>query len=98
MVYNKNEVFEKLEENSDSIEKFGVKRIGVFGSVARNQADKDSDIDFLVEFKETEKSFRNFTDLKDFLEELFETEVDLATERSLKNSIKERVEKEVTYA
>ena len=39
-----------LPEHMDEIRRFGVKRIGIFGSVVRGEAREDSDIDFVVEF------------------------------------------------
>lgn len=91
-------VFQKLDKRSERLNSLGVEEIGVFGFVAREEAGQKSDIDFLVKFKEGEKSYRNHIELKDFLEELFETEVDLATEKSLKNSVRDQVLKEVNYA
>lgn len=92
------EVFQKLESQSERLNSLGVKEIGVFGSVARDEAGQESDIDFLVKFKDGEKTYRNYIELEDFLEQLFETEVDLATEKSLKSSIRDQVLREVNYA
>jgi uncharacterized protein len=66
--------------------KFGVKRIGIFGSFAREEERKDSDLDVLVVFEEEQKTFDNYTDLKFDLEDLFGREVDLVTEKALKSS------------
>ena len=46
---DREEVLKKLRENRKKIESFGVKRIGIFGSFARDEAREDSDIDILVE-------------------------------------------------
>ena len=45
------EILKKLKENREKIRKFGVKRIGLFGSYIRNEQKKESDIDVLVEFE-----------------------------------------------
>lgn len=37
-----------LERNRDRIKQYGVRRIGLFGSVARHEATSTSDLDFLV--------------------------------------------------
>ena len=47
----------------------GVRRLALFGSVARNEARHDSDIDLLVEFEPGQKTFDRFMALADLLEE-----------------------------
>jgi len=77
-------------------DKYGVKNIGIFGSYTKNNADKDSDIDILVEFKEPIGLFE-FVELENFLEKKLGIEVDLVTKDSLKPAIGERILKEVSY-
>jgi hypothetical protein len=60
-----------------------VKRCGVFGSFARNEAGAQSDVDILVEFELEKKSFDNFMKLSFFLEDLFGRRVNLVTTESL---------------
>lgn len=52
-------------------ERFGVVKIGVFGSTARGEERFDSDVDILVELLPEHLTFRNFTALADFLEEVY---------------------------
>lgn len=67
-----------LRENQEYLRReFGVKRIGIFGSVARDQCDDLSDVDLVVEFSRP-IGFR-FMDLADYLENLFGRKVDLLT-------------------
>lgn len=92
-------VLEMLKEHETLIkEKFGVKRIGIFGSFARGEEKVGSDIDILVEFEETKTTFDNYMDLKFYLEELFEREVDLVIESSIKPRLKDSIMREVVYA
>lgn len=79
-------------------QKYGVKRIGIFGSFAREEQRADSDIDVLVDFEEGAKTFDNFMDLKFLLEDLFHRKVDLVTIKALRPQLKEGILKEVTYA
>ncbi len=70
-----------------SCERFGVKRLEVFGSVARNEATDSSDIDFLVEFLDLNKphiSDQYFGLLED-LERQCERPVDLIEASSVSN-------------
>jgi uncharacterized protein len=89
-------VLQKLEENRDAIRGFGVKRLGLFGSVARGEATEVSDLDFLVELEK--KSFDTYMDLKDFLEEIFGCKVDLVMKEALKPRLREPILKETVYA
>lgn len=78
-------------------ERFGVKKIGVFGSVARGEAKEKSDVDVLVEFESTQKNFDNFMELCFFLEDLFGKKVDLITTSGLDKYIRPYVEREVIW-
>ncbi len=88
-----------IKKNEAKIkERFGVKRIGIFGSSARGEAKKDSDIDVLVEFEGGKKTFDNFMELAFFLEEVFGRKVDLVTKEALRPELKNSILKEVAYA
>ncbi len=89
-------VLQKLEDNQETIRGFGVKRLGLFGSVARGEATEGSDLDFLVELEK--KSFDVYMDLKDFLEEMFDCKVDLVMKEALKPRLREPILKETIYA
>lgn len=92
-------VIEILKNHEEMIkQKFGVKRIGIFGSFARGEAKVGSDIDVLVDFNEGAKTFDHFMELKFFLEDLFGRKVDLVTVAALRPQLKEGILREVTYA
>ncbi len=87
---------EVLKQHSAEIKaKYGVRKIGVFGSIIRGTQNKESDIDILVDFDKP--SFDNLMDLAFYLEELFNRKVDLVTTEGLSSSIKSDVEKEVAW-
>ncbi len=77
-------------------EKFGVRRIGVFGSAARGEAGPESDVDVLVEFDDP--AFDRYMELKFYLEGLFGRPCDLVLDESLKKNLRESVHREVLYA
>jgi predicted nucleotidyltransferase len=66
-------------------ERHGIKERGIFGSVARNEARPDSDVDVLVGF-EGPARFRAFMGLPFELEELLGLKVDLVTSKALELS------------
>lgn len=55
----KEEILRKLRKNKNKIERFGVKRVGIFGSFARDEAREKSDIDVVVEFERGKATFKN---------------------------------------
>ena len=75
--------------------KYGIKKLGIFGSYSRNLQTETSDLDILVEFEK--EVGLEFLEIKFFLEFLLEIKVDLATEGMLKPVIRERVLNEVIY-
>ncbi len=97
----KDEAKKLLRENFDSIKNFGVKRIGFFGSVSRNEANSESDVDIYVEFEEGKATLDNYLNLSDYLEKLFGRPVDLLTKYSLETmrvkSVKEKIAKDLIY-
>ncbi|MFZ5625066.1 MAG: nucleotidyltransferase family protein [Gemmatimonadota bacterium] len=84
---------EKREEILRVAAKHGARNVRVFGSVARGEADEESDIDFLVEM-EAGRSLFDLGGLQYELEQLLGRPVDVVTERGLKARIRERVLKE----
>lgn len=73
--------------------KYGAHHVRVFGSVARGEADDNSDIDFLVEL-EPGRSLLDLGGLQFELEALLGRPVDAVTERGLKARIRDRVLRE----
>ncbi len=79
-------------------QRFGIAKIGIFGSFARGEERPDSDIDILVAFQKGKKTFDNFMGTKFYLEDLFGRKVDLVTDAALKPLIRKPILKDVVYA
>ncbi len=75
-------------------EQYAVKSLALFGSVARNEARADSDVDLLVELSRPVGLFQ-FIGLKQYLEFVLGSPVDLGTTASLKLHLKESVLQEM---
>lgn len=87
-------ILEKLKAGTEEMRQlFRVKRLAVFGSVARGEASDKSDIDVLVAF-EQRATFDLFMELKFYLEDLLGTGVDLVTEKALRPEVRQEIEKE----
>lgn len=84
----------QFKENS--AEKYGIKRLGLFGSVARGEQKDDSDIDVYIEGEP--QSLFTMSRLKDELQDLLECRVDIVRLRDRMNGLlKKRIEKEGIY-
>ncbi len=75
-------------------QRYGVRSLGLFGSVVRREERSNSDIDILVEF-ERAPTFFQFVALEDDLSKLLGTRVDLVMKSALKPRIGERILSEV---
>lgn len=95
MIKTRDYIFETIERNIEAIRNLGVKRLGLFGSVARGDQGETSDLDFLVEFERT--SFDAYMDLKFFLEDLFNCQIDLVTTSAIRLELREGILKEAVY-
>lgn len=92
---NKERILSLLaSRREDILARFGVKKLGVFGSAARDDMRSDSDVDILVEFQDT-ATFDKYMDLKAYLEALLGTAVDLVTEEALKPRMRPLIEKDM---
>jgi len=89
-------IIRTIEEHKDEIHKFGVRKIGLFGSFIRNEQKPISDIDLLVSF--SKKTFDNYMGLKLFLEGIFKRKVDLVMPKTVKPDLKSYIMRDVKYA
>lgn len=76
------------------MQKYGAKNIRVFGSVAREEDQKNSDIDFIVNMDEERNAF-DLVHLIDELEEFLQKKVDIVDEEALHWFLKKKIQKEV---
>ena len=81
------------DHKQDLVKRYSIRSLSIFGSVARDEARPDSDVDILVEFSETPGLF-DFIALKQEFESLLGCNVDLGTPRSLKPRIQSDVLRE----
>lgn len=94
---NRNDILSLLKDYKKNVEdKYGILQIGVFGSVARNQINENSDIDVCVRLKTPDPFI--IVHIKQELEVRFCNHVDVIRIRDKMNPyLKERIEKEVMY-
>jgi predicted nucleotidyltransferase len=85
-----------LTQHRQHLRELGVLSLGIFGSVARDQAHAGSDVDILVELQ-SPVTFDQYMTVKFYLEDHLHCPVDLVTWRALKPQLLEVVEREVIY-
>lgn len=85
-----------LRSKPDLQARFGVSRLALFGSTARDRAESDSDIDILVAFDGTSTS-KIYFGVQFYLEDLLGCPVDLVTEKALRPELRPYIEKERVY-
>ena len=91
---NAKEIIKKIEKEKKNIRKTGAKKIGVFGSFAKGQQKKNSDVDILVRFEKV--TFDNYMDLLILLEKILKRKIDLVIEEDLRPELN-YVKKETKY-
>lgn len=93
----RDEVLAILAAHREQLQEMGVKSLNLFGSVARDEARPDSDVDFLVEFDYPGGLFQLLR-VQYYLEDILECAVDLGTEDALREHLREPVVKDLIRA
>jgi|SRR3972149_10168592 len=93
----KQEIINIIRNKKPDMEsRYGVQRLGLFGSYVKENQRKKSDIDILVTFNRDIDLF-DFLDLRAYLERQLHAKVDLVMETALKPAIGKRIMSEVEY-
>lgn len=94
---NRDDVRLILLNNKEELErKYGITKIGFFGSYVRDQQNSESDIDIIVELKDADLFI--LSTIKDYLQSILEKDVDLIRLRKNMNEyLKERINSEAIY-
>ena len=90
---NIHQISDKRSEIAQIARRHGASNIRVFGSIARGDADNNSDIDFLVDL-ESGRSLLDLGGLLMDLQRLLGRPVDVITEKGLRPRMRERVLRE----
>ena len=86
----RDEILAQLKAQQPVLQELGVSSLQLFGSVARNQATADRDIDCLVEFSRPIGLF-GLSKIRLFLQDLLQHTVDIGTEDALKEHLRQPV-------
>ena len=95
---SKEYILSTLRENKNGLSRFGIRKIGLFGSYIRGDQSDGSDIDILIDFDPDLENFDNYMAVCDILEQLFENErIEIVTKNGLSPYIGPKILKEVQY-
>lgn len=93
------DVLSKLRGENDTLRRFAVRSLAVFGSVARGEARDGSDVDILVEFEPGARTgLFELVRLQRHLSALLGAPVDLVTPASLRPEMREVILREAVHA
>jgi predicted nucleotidyltransferase len=96
---NQNQILHYLSKNKQRIsQRYRLKKLGIFGSYARNEQTPESDLDLLIEF---EDNTSDLTDKKEFLrkeiQSVFEIPVDICREKYIKPVFRQHILTDAIY-
>lgn len=92
---DKRVAIEKLKRRADDIRAFGVRRLYLFGSTARGDARRSSDVDVFFDLRRGAKfSLFDLMDLRDYLGRVLGIRVDAFPRGGLHRVIRSRIERE----
>jgi uncharacterized protein len=96
-IINREAVLQELQKLKPDLEKrYGVTKIGIFGSFARNEIREGSDVDVVVEMNEPDLFY--MVHIKEALEQRFRMPVDVIRYRAMMNKyLKARIDREAIY-
>lgn len=94
---NRGRTLQLLREHMPTLaSEYGVRSLALFGSMSRDEAREDSDIDILVSFNGPATSARYFG-VQFYLEDLLGHPVDLVTDKALRSELRPYIEREALH-
>ena len=98
MTTEKEKILNFLSNNKEKLTiEFGVNSIGLFGSYLNNFQNRESDIDILIDVKDSFKNYKYYIELKRFLENNFGKKVDLVYKNAMNPLIKMEIQNNIIY-
>ncbi|MTJ47976.1 nucleotidyltransferase family protein [Dolichospermum sp. UHCC 0259] len=93
---NREEVLQILRTHQQELKDLGVRSLELFGSVARNEAHSDSDVDLLAELSESMSLFQ-FIEAKLYIQDLLKCPVDMGTKDALREHLCQPILEDIVY-
>jgi len=94
----KDYILTTISTNKKELSRLGIRKVGLFGSYARDEQSHKSDIDILIDFEPDYENYDNYMAVCDILEQLFKNEkVEIVTKNGLSPYIGPKILNEVVY-
>ena len=94
----KQDIFQTIIDNKETIKSFGITEIGLFGSYVRGEQTENSDIDILVDYNLDQISYKKYFLFCEYLENLFQNnKIEIVTKNGLSEFIGPHILKAVNY-
>ena len=94
----KDYIISAIKTNKQTLNRLGIRKVGLFGSYSRDEQSVKSDIDILIDFIPEMENFDNYMAVCDIFEDLFKNEkVEIVTKNGLSPYIGPRILNEVVY-
>jgi predicted nucleotidyltransferase len=98
MITEKEKILNFLSNNKEKLTiEFGVNSIGLFGSYLNNIQNRESDVDILIDVKDSFKNYKYYIELKQFLENNFGKKVDIVYKNAMNPLIKMEIQNSIIY-
>ena len=97
VINTKQELTSTIISHQEDIKKYGVKKLGIFGSFVRDEATKNSDVDFYIDFAPEYKTLKNFVGIANLLTSITGRKIEIVTPQSLNKFIGKYILNEVEY-
>ena len=91
---NRDHIISALREHEAQLNRLGVGHLYLFGSVARNEARSDSDVDIFFDSNNPRFSIIELVDLQELIAKILGVETDVMTRTSLHPMLRSRIEAE----
>jgi uncharacterized protein len=89
---NRDEAIACLKQHEPELKRLGIERLFLFGSVARNEAREDSDVDLFFDYKKGQFDLFDLMDVKERASVILGRRADIMTRDSIHRLLRQRIE------
>ena len=89
---NRDEAINRLQQHQADFNRLGVERLYMFGSTARDQAARDSDVDLFFDYQKGKLGVFELMDVKEFATKILGRKTDIMTRDSLHKTLRQAIE------
>jgi predicted nucleotidyltransferase len=88
----RDEAISRLQQHEADLKRLGVERLYLFGSTARGEASRDSDVDLFFDYQKGQLGVFELMDVKEFAAKILGRKTDIMTRDSLHKTLRQEIE------